>query len=125
MGTESLRSLSRGSVLARLEFQMLWCHVLDVPRAWLIAHDSDPIAPEQIARFRALEARRLKGAPMASIVGAREFMGHDFRVSPAVLIPRPETELLVETCLYSMQGRIAPRVLDLGDRKSTRLNSSP
>src|SRR3546814_9080073 len=51
---------------------------------------------------------------MAYIVGAREFMGHDFRVSPAVLIPRPETELLVETGLYYLQGRSAPRVLDLG-----------
>src|SRR3546814_13155885 len=61
-----------------------------------------------------LEARRLKGEPMAYIVGAREFMGHDFRVSPAVLIPRPETELLVETGLYYLQGRSAPRVLDLG-----------
>lgn len=93
---------------------MLWQHVLQVPRAWLIAHDKDPIAPEAVARFHALESRRLEGEPMAYIVGHREFMGHDFQVTPDVLIPRPETELLVETALDYLQGRQAPRVLDLG-----------
>ncbi|MFW7341813.1 peptide chain release factor N(5)-glutamine methyltransferase [Pollutimonas sp. H1-120] len=111
---ETLRGLSLDSKLPRLEFQMLWQHVLQVPRVWLIAHDGDPIAPEKLARFRELEARRLNGEPMAYIIGVREFMGRDFLVSPAVLIPRPETELLVETGLRHLQGRMAPRVLDLG-----------
>lgn len=93
---------------------MLWQQVLQVSRAWLIAHDRDPLAPEAIARFRDLQARRLAGEPMAYILGYKEFMGRDFRVSPGVLIPRPETELLVETALDYLQRCRAPRVLDLG-----------
>ncbi|RTZ45731.1 peptide chain release factor N(5)-glutamine methyltransferase [Candidimonas sp. SYP-B2681] len=111
---ETLRGVSLASKLPRLERQMLWQHVLQVPRSWLIAHDTDPLSSETVARFRALEAQRLAGAPMAYILGRREFMGHDFDVSPAVLIPRPETELLVETALASLKAHKAPRVLDLG-----------
>lgn len=112
--TASLRSLQRESPLPRLEFQMLWQHVLQVPRAWLIAHDTDAIGGAEVARFHELEARRRAGEPMAYILGWREFMGHDFLVSPAVLIPRPETEQLVETALEHLQGRTLPAVLDLG-----------
>src|SRR5690606_1941310 len=72
------------------------------------------LAPEAVARFRELQSRRLAGEPMAYIMGCKEFMGHDFRVGPGVLIPRPETELLVETALDYLQGRPAPGVLDLG-----------
>ncbi len=111
---DSLRSVSQDSKLPRLERQMLWQHVLQVPRAWLIAHDTDVLPPGAIARFRDLEAERLSGIPMAYILGYREFMGHEFQVSPAVLIPRPETELLVETGLGYLKGRSAPRVLDMG-----------
>lgn len=111
---DSVRSVSQGSQLPRLEQQMLWQHVLQMPRAWLIAHDTDPLAPEAVAAFLGLQARRLAGTPMAYILGWREFMGHEFQVSPAVLIPRPETELLVETGLDYLKGRVAPRVLDLG-----------
>ncbi|PLC50509.1 protein-(glutamine-N5) methyltransferase, release factor-specific [Pollutimonas subterranea] len=109
-----LRTMSRDSTLPRLEMQMLWQHVLQVPRSWLIAHDTDPLEPGAIIRFRELEARRMAGEPMAYIVGCREFMGHDFQVSPAVLIPRPETELLVETGLDYLKGKQSPLVLDLG-----------
>lgn len=112
--TVSLRTLQSESRLPRLEFQMLWQHVLQVPRVWLIAHDTDAIAQAEVARFHELEARRLAGEPMAYILGRREFMGHDFLVSPAVLIPRPETEQLVETALDHVQGRTSPAVLDLG-----------
>ena len=111
---DNLRSMSRCSTLPRLEMQMLWQHILQVPRSWLIAHDTDALAPAALARFRELEARRLAGEPMAYLVGCREFMGHDLHVSPAVLIPRPETELLVETGLDYLKGKTAPRVLDLG-----------
>lgn len=109
-----LRSLLQESKLPRLEFQMLWQHVLRVPRVWLIAHDTDPIAEPDLACFRLLEARRMSGEPMAYIVGRREFMGRNFAVAPAVLIPRPETELLVECALDYLNGINAPRVLDLG-----------
>jgi len=109
-----LRGMQADSRLPRLEFQMLWQFVLQVPRAWLIAHDTDAIAEADAARFRELEARRLAGEPMAYILGRREFMGRDFLVSPAVLIPRPETEMLVEAAVGHLQGRQSPAVLDLG-----------
>lgn len=111
---QCLRTLMGTSTLPRLETQMLWQHVLDVPRSWLIAHDTDVLSDDAVARYRQLEDRRMLGEPMAYIVGHREFMGHSFRVSPSVLIPRPETELLVETALQAMQGQPAPHVLDLG-----------
>lgn len=114
MGMDSVHSVSQGSPLPRLEVHMLWQHVLQVPRAWLIAHDRDPLAAEAIAHFLALQDRRQAGEPMAYILGSREFMGHDFKVTPAALIPRPETELLVETALDYLREHAAPRVLDLG-----------
>lgn len=110
----TLRSIQQGSTLPRLEFQMLWQHVLGVPRSWLIAHDTDPLSEQQIQQFQQLQDRRLAGEPMAYIVGHREFMGHLFTVSDAVLIPRPETELLVETALDFLRQHGPCRVLDLG-----------
>lgn len=111
---DTLRSICQNSRLPRLETQMLWQHVLQVPRVWLIAHDTDILAPEAVHSYRQLEARRLAGEPMAYIVGRREFMGYEFDVTPAVLIPRPETELLVETACDFLQDIAAPKVLDLG-----------
>jgi len=99
---------------------MLWQHVLHCSRAWLTAHDTDPLDPAAVAQFQALRARRLQGEPMAYLLGQREFMGHDFCVSPAVLIPRPETECLVAAALQAAQrirqrtGRQTVRTLDLG-----------
>lgn len=110
------RDLLRDSPLPRLETQMLLQQVLGVSRAWLVAHDTDPLADDAVATIRALMARREAGEPMAYILGTREFMGHDFQVSPAVLIPRPDTEVLVETALEMLQSlsMVRPRVLDLG-----------
>ena len=102
------------SQLPRLEQQMLWEHVLEVSRSWLIAHDTDPLPPDAVQRYLALEQRRLHGEPMAYILGKREFMDHEFTVSPAVLIPRPETELLVERALEQIKDKASVRVLDLG-----------
>src|SRR5690625_5212134 len=100
-----LRTLMGQSRLPRLETQMLWQYVLDVPRAWLIAHDTDTLPDNAVSRYRQLEARRLQGEPMAYITGQREFMGRMFEVTPSVLIPRPETELLVELTLGAVAGR--------------------
>jgi len=106
--------------LPRLETRLLWQHVLGCTHAWLIAHDTDPLPPAAAAQFQALRARRLRGEPMAYLLGTREFMGHDFIVCPDVLIPRPETELLVETALQTAarlraQHKLARvRVLELG-----------
>ena len=84
---------------SRLDAEVLLCHVLTKPRAWLFAHDTDPLSATQVERFQQLIKRRLTGEPIAYLVGEREFYGRDFSVTPAVLIPRPETELLVELTL--------------------------
>ncbi|HJE64497.1 MAG TPA: protein-(glutamine-N5) methyltransferase, release factor-specific, partial [Alcaligenes faecalis] len=95
----TLRALQPLSPLPRLERDMLWMQVLGVGRSWLIAHDTDELPLDKIQAYQALEARRVAGEPMAYIVGVREFMGHEFLVSPSVLIPRPDTETLVERAL--------------------------
>lgn len=114
--TDTVRDLLASCRLPRLETQMLLQYVLQVPRSWLIAHDTDPLEPQAVARFRAFADSRLAGQPMAYLLGEREFMGHVFNVAPGVLIPRPETELLVETAVQHLNqsGLAAPRVLDLG-----------
>ena len=99
---------------ARLEVQILLCRALGKPRAWLVAHDRDALDADQAHTFSALFERRLAGEPIAYIVGEREFYGLGFKVSPAVLIPRPETELLVELALARLPENQASRVLDLG-----------
>ncbi|ARP88838.1 peptide chain release factor N(5)-glutamine methyltransferase [Bordetella genomosp. 9] len=93
---------------------MLLEHVLEKPRAWILAHDTDPLPSEAVRAFTVLAARRAAGEPMAYLVGQREFMGHMFKVTPDVLIPRPETELLVQAALEWLQGFESVSVLDLG-----------
>jgi len=92
------------SGLPRLEARMLLAYVLGRPQAWLLAHDTDALAPADAAAFLDLAARRLAGEPMAYLLGEREFMGHLLRVTPEVLIPRPETELLVEAGLAHLRS---------------------
>lgn len=110
----SARDLIAGCGLPRLEARMLLERALGVGRAWLVAHDDEALPAERVAAFQDWVERRRSGVPMAYLLGEREFMGHVFQVSPAVLIPRPETELLVETALEHLNGRERPRVLDLG-----------
>ncbi len=99
---------------SRLEAQILLCHAMQQPRSYLAAHDRDPILPEQATAFATLLQRRLHGEPIAYILGEREFYSLDFKVTPAVLIPRPETELLVELALERLPAGRSVRVLDLG-----------
>lgn len=99
---------------SRLEAQILLCHAILQPRAYLAAHDRDPLPPQQVAAFAALLQRRLLGEPVAYILGEREFYSLNFKVTPAVLIPRPETELLVELALERLPADHPCRVLDLG-----------
>lgn len=105
-------ALLRESGLNRIDAQVLFQHATGLGRAWLIAHDQDVVLPEHASAFAAVAARRLAGEPVAYILGCREFFGREFRVSPAVLIPRPETELLVELALARASRQA--RVLDLG-----------
>ncbi len=106
--------LLHDSRLPRLEVRMLLEHALNKPRAWLLAHDTDPAPAMAAELYRALAERRLAGEPMAYLLGEREFMGHTFRVTPDVLIPRPDTELLVETAIEAISGKPGATMLDLG-----------
>jgi release factor glutamine methyltransferase len=102
------------SGLVPLDAQVLLAHVLGVPRAWLAAHGTDPLSHEAASTFFTLAQRRREGEPIAYLVGAREFWGLAFRVTPDVLIPRPETETLVELALAYVADAHPSRVLDLG-----------
>ncbi len=93
---------------------MLLEHVLQKPRAWVLAHDTDVIDPQAATQFLTLCAERRQGKPMAQLIGYREFMQYRFMVTPDVLIPRPETELLVETGVEAIASLSAPSILDLG-----------
>ncbi|MHB1245489.1 MAG: peptide chain release factor N(5)-glutamine methyltransferase [Sulfuriferula sp.] len=99
---------------ARLETQLLMAAALDVNRAWLLAHDDEKLPPAVAARYTDWLGRRLAGEPIAYIFGEKEFYGLMFKVSPAVLIPRPETELLVDLTLARIPEHRPCRVLDLG-----------
>jgi release factor glutamine methyltransferase len=102
--------------LDRLDAQLLLLHVLgksSSERAWLIAHDRDPLPPEASERFRLLSQRRASGEPLAYIVGQQEFFGLPLAVDARVLIPRPDTETLVSWALDVMPAGSA-KVLDLG-----------
>lgn len=106
--------LLRSSPLPALEARVLLAHALGWRRTELITRGDEPLAAAALACYRALETRRLAGEPIAQIVGTREFYGLEFDVTPDVLIPRPETELLVETVLTAIEPIPFARVLDLG-----------
>lgn len=96
------------------EARLLLGHVLDRPAAWLIAHDDQVLDEDELLAFASLAARRAGGEPVAYLVGHREFFGREFAVSGDVLIPRPETELLVEIALAGVGAGDAANILDLG-----------
>lgn len=99
-------------VIGRLEARVLLRHVLQCDEAWLIAHGDDQLTVAQSANYGSLVARRAAGEPVAYLTGHREFYGREFAVTPAVLIPRPDTELLVELALQRLPAN--GDVLDLG-----------
>lgn len=96
------------------EASLLLAEVTGRGKAWLIAHDDEALPDDVAARFDNWVQRRERGEPVAYILGWREFYGHRFAVAPGVLIPRPETELLVEEGLAAVASVISPRILDLG-----------
>jgi len=100
------------ATIERVDAQVLACHVLGVNRAWLAANPFRILTETEDARLDSLVTQRALGAPVAYLVEKREFYGRDFAVGPDVLIPRPETETLVEAALARMSA--ASRVLDLG-----------
>lgn len=115
-------TLGLGTTTARIEIQCLLQYVLGVPRAYLLAHPEQRLSTVQQAAYDSLLHRRQQSEPLAYILGEREFFSLTFKVTPDTLIPRPETELLVELALRqipqpfpSPKGRGGIfRVLDLG-----------
>jgi len=105
-------ALQRQALLDALDWRVLLCHALNTTRVGLITCSERALTPAEAQRFGNLVQRRLAGEPVAYLVGQREFFGLPFDVSGAVLIPRPDTELLVELTLDRLpQGG---RVLDMG-----------
>jgi release factor glutamine methyltransferase len=114
---EALAQAQAASV-ERLDAQRLLQHLLQQGRAWLLAHDDEVLSAAQVAAWQALLARRAAGEPLAYLTGERDFHGLPLRVSPAVLVPRPDTETLVGWALDLLAGALAdhpaPQVADLG-----------
>ncbi len=127
MSTVATALAAARTKLPASEARLLLGHVLGRPAAWLIAHDDEVLDEATLLRFASLVARRKGGEPVAYLVGYREFYGREFAVSPDVLIPRPETEMLVDLVLAQEVGpggtatgaatsaaTSAARILDLG-----------
>jgi release factor glutamine methyltransferase len=109
---EALRA--SGAAEARREAASLLSHALARDRTFLITHADERLTAEQLHSYLSLVERRVSGEPLQYIKGTQEFYGLDFEVTPDVLIPRPETELLVETALEILKGTRSPLVCDVG-----------
>lgn len=116
----SIDDLILHSQLPRAEARRLLASLTGQPLTWFMAHGDDPADPDTTTRFQALAERRRAGEPLAYLLGQQEFYGRPFAVSPAVLIPRADTETLVETALEQLvrlrqQRRAVPlSLLELG-----------
>lgn len=106
--------LQAASESPRLDAELLLARAIDMPRSFLYAHPDDDLDDASLERFVRTVERRLCGEPLAYICGEKEFWSMPLMVSPATLVPRPETELLVEQALGFLPRRQALRVLDLG-----------
>lgn len=104
----------KGVETPRLDAELLLCHVLGKDRLYLYVHFDQPLYGPELTAFRELVKQRGARVPVAYILGEKGFMGLSFKVSPAVLIPRPDTELLVEAVLETVMPLGDPRLLDLG-----------
>lgn len=104
----------RGCDSPRLDAELLLAHGLGVRRLDLYLQFDRPVGPQEAERLRALVMERGRGVPVAYLLGTRGFWSLDFKVSPAVLVPRPETEHLVEVALQALRERPAPVLADVG-----------
>lgn len=105
---------ARGDAESRHEAELLLGHALDRPRAWLYAHADDIVDADAKIRFEALAAARARGEPVAYLIGRRAFWTFELAVTPAVLIPRADTERLVELALERIPVDADCAVADLG-----------
>ncbi len=104
----------KGSKSARLDAQLLISNALNLTRVQLYTNFDTPLSPEELKGIRELLTRRAAGEPVAYVLGNREFMGHSFKVNPSVLIPRPDTEVLVEKVIDSSDEESSLKILDVG-----------
>jgi release factor glutamine methyltransferase len=112
--TDAVERLAPTSDSARLDAEILLCQTINMPRSYLFAHPEDELDDLTKDRFDALLQRRISGEPMSYITGTKEFWSHELLVSPATLVPRPETELLVELALREIPRKAEWQILDLG-----------
>jgi len=112
--TDAVERLALTSDSARLDAEILLCQTIDMPRSYLFAHPEDELDDLTKDRFETLLQRRINGEPMSYITGTKEFWSHELLVSPATLVPRPETELLVELALREIPRKAEWQILDLG-----------
>jgi len=112
--SEAVGRLADVSDSARLDAEILLSRSIDMPRSYLFAHPEDVLDASTFDRFDRLLRRRLQGEPLAYIMGVKEFWSHQLLVSSATLVPRPETELLVDLALQEIPRKAEWRVLDLG-----------
>src|SRR6266516_302733 len=112
LGSAIPRLAARGIETARLDAELLVARVLGVSRTWLAAHPEGVLTAEQHRSLEALLLRRERRVPLPYLLGEWEFLGMRLRVTPAVLIPRPETETLVEEVAQRLPA--GARVLDVG-----------
>ncbi|AIF53830.1 peptide chain release factor N(5)-glutamine methyltransferase [Pelosinus sp. UFO1] len=106
--------LDKGVENPRLDAEVLLSHILDKERLYLYVHFDQPLEEKELAAFRVAVKKRAARLPVAYIIGVKEFMGLDFEVTPAVLIPRPDTEILVEAALKRLSMLGNPYILDIG-----------
>lgn len=111
---DATERLSAVSASPRLDAETLLGRTIDMPRSYLFAHPEDELDDTTRARFEEALRRREDGVPMAYIMGTREFWSREFAVSPATLVPRPETEMLVNLALCEIPRDATWQVLDLG-----------
>ena len=109
--TQQLEDISDTAVL---DAEVLLCHVIKKTRSHLRAWPEKTLSLEQYDQFQRLLNQRLLGQPIAYIIGKKEFWSRDFKVSPNVLIPRPDTELLIELSLDLIKNKVNPQLIDLG-----------
>ncbi len=108
--------LQNTSMTPRLDAEIILCHILDVPKSYLLAHTTDLLREEDHARFLEMNRKRANGIPIAYIVCEKEFFGRRFTVGQNVLIPRPETEMLIEYVLDFVTRKTCtkPCIVDIG-----------
>lgn len=112
--TETTSQLGVVSDTARLDAELLVARAIDMPRSYLFAHPEDTLDEAAISRLESTIERRLAGEPMAYICGVKEFWSLELMVTPATLVPRPETETVVDLALREVPRKANWKVLDLG-----------